>query len=61
MDDFKSMDKHNENALSFADVRDWIVARSKKDPCWNIFLTSGPGIYLHVYLMCIYTYTYIYV
>lgn len=42
MDDFKAMDKHNENALSFVDVRDWILDRSKKDPCWGIFLTSGP-------------------
>lgn len=36
------MDKHNENALSFADVRDWMVMKSVNDPCWRIFLTSGP-------------------
>jgi hypothetical protein len=28
--------------LSFADVRDWMVTNCKKDPCWGIFLTSGP-------------------
>lgn len=42
MDDFKAMDRHNENALSFADVRDWMVDKSKNDPSWGIFLTSGP-------------------
>lgn len=42
MEDFKAMDKHNENALSFADVRDWMVMKSVNDPCWRIFLTSGP-------------------
>ena len=42
VEDFKSMDKHNENALSFVDVRDWIIRKSTVDPSWNIFLTSGP-------------------
>jgi hypothetical protein len=42
MEDFKSMDKHNENALTFTDVRDWITLKAKKDPLWRIFLTSGP-------------------
>lgn len=42
MEDFKAMDKHQENALSFADVRDWMVNKSKVDPSWSIFLTSGP-------------------
>lgn len=42
MEDFKSMDKHHENALSFVDVRDWIIRKSSVEPSWNIFLTSGP-------------------
>ena len=42
MEDFKSMDKHHENALSFVDVRDWIIRKGTIEPSWNIFLTSGP-------------------
>ena len=42
MVDFKSMDRHNENALSFADVQYWISMKGKTDPIWSIFLTSGP-------------------
>ena len=42
MDNFKAMDRHSENALSFADVQHWIVSKSKTDPTWCIFLTSGP-------------------
>ena len=42
IEDFKSMDKHNENALSFADLRDWIIKKCDFDNRWKIFLTSGP-------------------
>eukprot|EP00596_Hydrurales_sp_CCMP1899_P000528 CAMPEP_0119038058 /NCGR_PEP_ID=MMETSP1177-20130426/6740_1 /TAXON_ID=2985 /ORGANISM="Ochromonas sp, Strain CCMP1899" /LENGTH=529 /DNA_ID=CAMNT_0007000133 /DNA_START=135 /DNA_END=1721 /DNA_ORIENTATION=+ len=42
MDAFKSIDKHNENMLSFTDVKDWIVANGQFDSNWKIFLTSGP-------------------
>ena len=42
MEDFKSMDRHNENAISFADVQFWLAEKEKADPLWSIFLNSGP-------------------
>lgn len=42
IENFKAIDRHRENALSFADVQHWITARGKTDPGWCIFLTSGP-------------------